>query len=159
MAKRNYSYIDYTPVDFRAFYLCLEYVYNFRIFDQDEFLELAIFFGIPSRKDIQEVFFDFITTTDVSNIDETQKVAYEIHEYLLYDLLIDNRLYELLEYGQYSLFDPKNALADEIDYFTGEYIDLDLQLELQKLKHAFPDPNQKEEDFDACWEINSKNWG
>ncbi|NEQ74436.1 MAG: hypothetical protein F6K23_16200 [Okeania sp. SIO2C9] len=41
-------YSDFTPLDFRAFYLCLEYVYSFGIFEQYEFLELASFFGIPS---------------------------------------------------------------------------------------------------------------
>lgn len=43
---------DFTPLDFRAFYLCLEYVYSFRILAQEEFLELANFFGIPSMEEI-----------------------------------------------------------------------------------------------------------
>ncbi|MDJ0515650.1 MAG: AAA family ATPase [Trichodesmium sp. MO_231.B1] len=150
---------DYTPVNFRAFYLCLEYVYSFNIFEQEEYLELANFFGIPSIQDIQEVFFEFITSNDVSKIDEKMKVASEIHEYLLYDLLIDKRLYDLLEFGRYSHFYPKSALASEIDDFTeDEYIELELQLELQKLKHELPGSNQKEELFDAWWKTNSKNW-
>ncbi|GGA28777.1 ATP-binding protein [Okeania sp. KiyG1] len=151
---------DYTPVDLRAFYLCLEYVYSFRIFYQEEYLELASFFGIPSIEEIGEVFFDFITSTDVSKIDEKMKVAYEIHEYLLYDLLIDKRLYDLLRLGRCSSFDPKNYLASEIDDLTGDgqYIDLELKQALQKLKSELPDPNQKEELFDAWWETNSKNW-
>ena len=151
---------DYTPVDLRAFYLCLEYVYSFRIFYQEEYLELANFFGIPSIEDIQEVFWEFITSTDLSNIDEKMKVAYEIHKYLLYDLLIDQRLYQLLEFGSSSLFCPKSALASEIDNFTEyeEYIDSDLQEKLQKLKQELPDPNEKEEEFDAWWKANSKKW-
>ncbi len=153
------DYIDYTPVYFRAFYLCLEYVYSFNIFEQEEYLELANFFGIPSIQDIQKILLEFITSTDVSKIDESQKVAYEIHEYLLYELLIDRRLYELLEYERYGDFFSKSSLASEIDNFTkDQYIELELQLELQKLKHELPDPNQKEEQFDPWWETNSKNW-
>ncbi|NET26353.1 ATP-binding protein [Okeania sp. SIO1I7] len=151
---------DFTPLDFRAFYLCLEYVYSFGIFAQDEFLELANFFGIPSMEEIGEVFFNFITSTDVSKIEEEMKVVYEIHEYLLYDLLIDKRLYDILKLGRCSSFDPKNYLASEIDYLTGDgqYIDLELKQALQTLKSELPDPNQKEELFDAWWKTNSKNW-
>ncbi|NEQ74437.1 MAG: hypothetical protein F6K23_16205 [Okeania sp. SIO2C9] len=88
------------------------------------------------------------------------KVAYEIHEYLLYDFLMDKRLYDLLEFGGYSHFYPKNALASEIDDLTGDgqYIDVELKQALQKLKSELPDPNQKEELFDAWWKTNSKNW-
>ena len=151
---------DFTPLDLRAFYLCLEYVYSFRIFEQEEYLKLASFFGIPSIEEIGEVFFDFITSTDVSKIAEEMKVVYEIHEYRLYDLLIDKSLYDILEFGRCSSFDLKNYLASQIDYLTGDgqYIDLELKQALQKLKCELPDPNQKEELFDAWWEINSQDW-
>ncbi|NES70928.1 MAG: hypothetical protein F6K24_39820, partial [Okeania sp. SIO2D1] len=151
---------DFTPLDFRAFYLCLEYVYSFRIFYQDEYLELASFFGISSMEEIGEVFFNFITSTDISKIEEEMKVVYEIHEYLLYDLLIDKSLYDILELGRCSSFDPKDYLANEIDNLTGDgqYIDLELKQALQKLKSELPDPNQKEELFDTWWKTNNKDW-
>lgn len=151
---------DYTPVDLRAFYLCLEYVYSFRIFYQEEYLELANFFGIPSIEEIGEVFWNFITSTDVSKIDEEMKVVYEIDDCLLCDFLIDKRLYDLLKFGRYSHFYPKNYLASEIDDLTRdkESIDVELKQALQKLKSELPDPNQKEEEFDAWRKTNSNNW-
>ncbi|MBW4575173.1 MAG: NACHT domain-containing NTPase [Aphanothece sp. CMT-3BRIN-NPC111] len=130
--KQKSLAVCYKQVVVRVYYLCLEYVYNLRIFYQDEYLELADAFGII-------------------DIDVPYLIVEDVHA-------LDKKCYDLLYYQFSKSFSPNYALSKDIEYLLDYPLEIELKKAIQKLEYELPNPNQKQEKFKAWWKENRKNW-
>ncbi|MEH2250791.1 NACHT domain-containing protein [Nostoc sp.] len=116
----------------RVFYLCLEYIYNFELLEDDEHIELADYFGI----------------IDIYN-------QYLIHENFSG---LDKAYYDLIAYENYAYFSPNNSIFRDISEILCYENSIELILAINQLKNELPNPNQNEEKFQKWWKENKDHW-
>ncbi|MBD1831591.1 NACHT domain-containing NTPase [Cyanobacteria bacterium FACHB-472] len=124
--------IYYKPAAARTFYLCLEYVHEWRLFDIDECIELAEFFGLPNFNSF----------------------SFSNNDYFVLDKLCMG----LIEYQFFASFTPNLSLENDINIVLNTKIETGLKQIIRKLKEKLPNPNQDEQVFQTLWQEKRKNW-
>lgn len=129
LAIKSFSvHVPFPQVAVRVFYLRLEYIYNFNLFDIDEYLNLAHAFD-PSY----------------SHLD------YSVCGF-------DKLLYDLFNFASSYSFSPNSAIEDQINDILDHIIHPIFKQDLQQLKYELPDSNQEEETFQKLWKNKRNNW-